>query len=377
MPKSVVITPRIQALIAQNNGGESVDLNSIAVFEASVLNTRSLSKPGSIFDKGQVSVDTLNQMATYLNSGGFIPLQTLHPNGDELPIGRFFHGQVMPSTLGDGSSELVTLFYIPKSDANYEKLDQGIIDEVSVGLVSKQMLCSACSWDYQGDDATFDNFYDRTCANGHVLGADGTHLKLNGLDRWTETSLVSKGAANNAKILGRAKQRLGQEQYDRLAASGVAPEQKMLIATTTDKPRSPNMDKELIAKIEEAATLKANAVHHAAELTSKDAEITALKASVTAKDAEIASLKAGTELSEATAKLSAAEAQVVELTTEKDTAAAKLAEVEAKLATAEAQVATLQAGAGNGGRAEGAAAGTEGKELTASNSAFKAAPRAR
>lgn len=376
MPKSVVITPRVQNLITKNNGGEPVDLNSIVVFEASVLNTRPLSKPGSIFDKGRVTDDTLKQMATYLNSGGFVPLQTLHPSGDELPIGRFFYAEVLPSTLGDGSSELVCLFYLPKTDDNVARLENGIIDEVSVGFVGQQLMCSECGWDYRSPEASMLNFYDRICANEHTLGDDGVYLKINGLDRWTETSLVSKGAAHNAKIMGRTKQRLGQEQYERLAASGIAPEQLMLIATTTET-RSPKMDKETIEMITQLAELKADAKHTTAALSAKDAEITALKASAADKDAEIAKLKEGTELKEATTKLSEVEGKVTELTTAKETAETALAASQAELATAKAQVATLQAGAGNGGRAEGAGAGNVKLGQAASASAFKAAPRAR
>lgn len=374
MPKSVPITPRVQGLIAKNNGGEQVDLNAIVVFEASVLNTRPLSKPGSIFDKGQVSPDTLNQMATYLNSGGFVPLQTLHPNGDELPIGRFFYAEVLPSTLGDGSQELVCLFYLPKDDANTPKLDNGIIDEVSVGFVGAQLLCSQCSWDYRGTDATLMNLYDRTCANDHVIGTDGTYLKVNGLDRWTETSLVSKGAAHNAKILGRTKQRLSQEDYQRLAASGIAPEQLMLIATTTETRSPKTMDKETIEMINQLAELKADAKHHTIALTSKDAEIVTLKASVESKDAEIAALKAGTELKDATTKLSAAEAQVIELTTAKTDAETQLTAAKAELDTAKLQIAALQAGAGNGGRSQGAG-GSRSEGSAPASSAFKSAPR--
>lgn len=372
MPKSVAITQRVQNLIAKNNGGEQVDYASIVVFEASVLNTRPLSKPGSIFDKGQVSSDTLKQMATYLNSGGFVPLQTLHPNGDELPLGRFFYAEVLPSTLSDGSEELVCLFYLPKTDENVPKLDNGIIDEVSVGFVGQQLLCSDCGWDYRSPDATFSNFYDRTCANDHVLGSDGVYLKINGLDRWTETSLVSKGAAHNAKILGRTKQRLGQEQYERLAASGIAPEQFMLIATTTET-RSPKMDKEMLELITQMAETKASVTIKDATIATKDAELTALKASNEALTTEIATLKAGTELKEATTKLAAAEATVTELTASKTTAETTLAETQAKLTTAETQIAALQAGAGNGGRANGAGDATHG--VSVASSAFKSAPR--
>jgi hypothetical protein len=373
MPKSVPITPRIQNLITKNNGGEAVDYGNIVVFEASVLNTRPLTKPGSIFDQGRVSDDTLKQMATYLNSGGFVPLQTLHPNGDELPLGRFFYGEVLPSTLGDGSSELVCLFYLPRTDDNVQKLENGIIDEVSVGFVGQQLLCSQCGWDYRSPDATLVNFFDRICENEHTLGTDGTYLKINGLDRWTETSLVSKGAAHNAKIMGRTKQRLGQD-YERLAASGIAPEQILLTATTTDTRSKKTMDKELIEMVNQLAELKADAKHHNIAVTAKDGEIATLKASVEAKDAEIAKLKEGTELKEATTKLTAAEAQVMELTASKTTVDTELAEVKAKLETAETQIATLQAGAGNGGRSQGAGGGKE-TGSAAAPSAFKAAPR--
>ena len=375
MAKSVPITPRIQNLITRNTGGDQVDFNAIVVFEASVTNTRPLTKPGSIFDKGQIQVDTLNQMASYLNSGGFVPLQTLHPNGDELPLGRFFYGEVLPSTLGDGSSELVCLFYLPKDDSNVPKLENGIIDEVSVGFVGQQLLCSKCSWDWRGPEASFSNFYDRVCGNDHVLGEDGAYLKINGLDRWTETSLVSKGAANNAKILGRTKQRLGQEQYDRLAASGVAPEHLMLIATTTTSPRSPKtMDKELI---EELANLKAGQKIHEHTISLKDAEITALKTTNEALSTENKTLKEGTELKAAQTSLAESQAKVTELEASAKTAETEVADLKAKLATAEAQVEVLKAGAGNGGRSQGSDTGTGATQGTTrhASSAFKSAPR--
>jgi hypothetical protein len=376
MPKSIAITPRIEQLISRNNGGEHIDLHSIAVFEASVLNTRPLSQPGSLFDKGVTTIETLNQMATYLNSGGLVPLQTLHQNGDELPVGRFFYGEVLPSTTGDGSNELVCLFYLPKSESDLVmKMDNGIIDEVSASLVAQHLLCSTCSWDWRSADATFANFYDRTCGNDHVLGADGVHLSISGLDRWTETSLVSKGAANNAKILGRTKQRLGQEQYDRLAASGIVPEQLMLIATTTET-RSPKMDKDMTELIEGLATTRASLTLKETELATANARITELTGETTRLSAEVATLKAGTTLTETTAQLTAAQAQVTELTAAAAASATELADTKAKLTTAEAQIAVLQAGAGAGGRGEGAGAGSS-REVrpSARNNAFKAPPR--
>ena len=70
---------------------------------------------------------------------------------------------------------------------------------------------------------------------GHVMGEDGAYAILDGLDDWLEQSLVSRGAANSAKILARTKQLLGEERYNQLAASGSRPEVTTLFATTSQE----------------------------------------------------------------------------------------------------------------------------------------------
>jgi hypothetical protein len=202
------------------------------------------------------------------------------------------------------------------------------------------------------------------------------HLNLIGLDRWTETSLVSKGASSNAKILGRTKQRLGTEHYERLAASGISPEAMILIANTTE-PRSPKkMDKEMIEMVNQLAELKAGQKFHDLTLTAKDGEITALKASVETLTAENAKLKDGAELKAAQTELATATAKVTELEASKTTAETELADLKAKLTTAETQIEVLKAGAGNGGRSNTGTGNGEGKNAAhAAPSAFKARPR--
>lgn len=212
--------------------------DDVVVFEATAINTLPLNKRGSIFENARTTRSTLTEMAAKLNEKeNSVPLHTLHMQGIEIPLGRVFYGYVQD--MPDGNAELRAQFYLPKSENEMiEKINLGIVDEVSVGLLSKQMLCSKCGWDYRGDDANFLHILDQTCENGHTIGEDGAHVVLQGCENWMETSLVSRGAASNAKIHGRAKELMPKEQQDRIAASGSSPEAVTLFASPTEpKPK--------------------------------------------------------------------------------------------------------------------------------------------
>lgn len=215
--------------------GSAIAASDIVVFEAAVANTRPLNKMGSIFNQGRITEDTLRQMASALNSGEeSVPLHTLHMQGGELPIGKVFQAEVISSE--DGDAELRAMFFLPASEsALVERINLGIIDEVSVGVKSKALLCSKCGFDYFSAEAGFENLYSMTCESGHTVGDDGTHVMLSGLDKWMELSLVSRGAASKPKILGRTKQVLGRETYDRIAADGLPPEAVVLFTASDDK----------------------------------------------------------------------------------------------------------------------------------------------
>jgi hypothetical protein len=231
--KAVDVTAEILAQIEKVTG-TTVGADDIVVFEAAVANTKPLNKMGSIFHEGRISEDTLRQMAEAVNSGQeSVPLHTLHAQGYELPIGKVFQGEVIRS--GDGEAELRAMFYLPKSEASMvEKINLGIIDEVSVGLKSKALLCSKCGFDYFSADSGFEHLYSQTCGNDHTIGMDGTHVKLAGLDKWMELSLVSRGAASKPKILGRTKQVMSKETYDRIAADGLPPEAVVLFTASSE-----------------------------------------------------------------------------------------------------------------------------------------------
>lgn len=225
-------------LLAQAQYVADTDLKAddIVVFEATVMSTMPITKPGSLFHGAKASRSLFSAMAESVNTKAqSVPLHTLHQQSFELPIGRVFHANV--EDRADGQSELRARFYLAKSEAQMiEKINLGILDETSVGVTSEQMLCSKCGFDYRGEDAGFENFFDQTCNNGHTIGEDGTHLVLQGLDRWMELSLVSRGASHKAKIHGRARSLMPKEQQDRLAASGENPEAVTLFTSATATP---------------------------------------------------------------------------------------------------------------------------------------------
>lgn len=245
--KEADITSEMLAQIERITG-TAVEASEIAVFETSALSTRPITKTGSIFHGARPSEDLLRQMALKLNSGEeSVPLHTLHQQGSELPIGRVFQAEVISA--GDGESELRALFYLPKSEEDLvQKINLGILDEVSVGVSSQQMLCSKCGFDYLGEEADFSNLWSQTCNSDHTLGEDGAHIKMIGLDKWMELSLVSRGASSKPKIMGRAKQVMGKETYDRIAASGVAPEAVVLFTGSQEKEPAMTVKAEFDAK---------------------------------------------------------------------------------------------------------------------------------
>lgn len=210
-----------------------VSETDIVVFEATVASTRPITKPGSVFDGARISRSTLQAMADAVKSKEqSVPLHTMHRQGDELPIGRVFTAALEDTP--NGETELKAQFYLSKSEVDLiEKVNLGILDETSVGMTSVKMTCSKCGWDYRGEDANFMHFLEQTCENGHTIGESGTHIIMQGLDRWMELSLVSRGASSKAKIHGRAQRLMPQEQQDRIAASGNVPEAVTLFASPT------------------------------------------------------------------------------------------------------------------------------------------------
>jgi hypothetical protein len=296
MAKTVAITPQIEEWIRGAMNDPEFDTSKVSVFEAYLVSTRPIQKRGSIFDKGRIQPGVLRAMAEWVANGNAVPIHTLH-NDEMLPVGRAFYAQT--EELDDGEYALRGLFYIDNSEEDLvQKVNNGTVDEVSVGLSTEKILCSECDFDFKGDEADIINILEQTCENGHTMGRDGAHVRMVGFDRWLETSLVSRGASQNSKILSRAKQALGKEERERLAANGVAPEATILVATSNiqeddmangkegggSEGRAASSDLNLNGLIDQVTDLKA-------DNKAKDGKISDLEASVSKKDEEIATLK--------------------------------------------------------------------------------------
>ena len=143
--KRIEVTERIKAFIKASVGDE-IDYTQVAVFEATAVTSLPLNKRGTIFDKGQITADTFVEAANLINTGTFVPLHTLHEQGYEIPVGRVFYGEHVKSN--QGVDELRALFFVDAtSPALISRLDTGALEEVSVGMQFKRLLCSTCNID--------------------------------------------------------------------------------------------------------------------------------------------------------------------------------------------------------------------------------------
>lgn len=319
MPKYLEMTSEIERLIKASIHDEDFDTSAVFVYETIVANTKPINKRGSLYDKAQFTRRTLGDMADWLNAGNSIPLQTLH-NTDELPTGRMFSAKLYERE--DGEAELRGLFYVPKAKEDVvADIEASVINSVSVGFLSKQFLCSECGWDFFGDDADFMSLWERTCENGHVLGEDGVHGRIVGLDAWFETSLVPTGAVGEAKIVSRAKSQMSQAQFERLAASGFAPEAVVLSANFKEDPMpEPKAGGDQAGAAELTKMVQAygetigelTVTKH--KLTEAEGQVATLTEEIKGLKEELEATKAPADLEEVQGKLTAAEQTVEKLT---------------------------------------------------------------
>lgn len=327
--KQLPMTPALSARI-KLAVGEDVETEGLAVFECIALNTKSLpGKGGSLFESAKIPVLTLQQMASWLEAGGHIPLISDHQLMGE-PKGRAFAGELHMADDGV-TAELRVLFYLDATeDRLIAKLNAGTLDEVSVSFLSTQFLCSECDWDYFSGEALPENFYERTCANGHKIGEDGVHAKLVGLDKFIELSLVARGAADNPKIVGRSKSKLQPtSQQLRLAASGIEIDGLVCEATTGEETVSTTPDftkltTDLVNARVSEGTLTASNTALNSQVVALTASAETLQTALTAAEASVAELNV---------KLTAAEAAPSNQA-DYDSAIAFLGEVLTKVLTA-------------------------------------------
>lgn len=360
MPKQVVKTPAILAAM-QKHAGEGVDVSALPAWEGIVANNLPIQKKGHIWNGAVMQPSMLNGIADKINAGG-APFHTLHQQGDELPVGKVFHAQPMENE--QGLPETRAMFYVTPTDSNADLiagLDSGAIDVLSLGVAAKALLCSECGFDYLGPDASISNLYDQTCANGHEIGTDGTHLNLSGVDKLYELSAVSQGAIQGSKIVPGSKARM------QLAAT--ADNKSPILFLSIKEPRlmadkSDPTILELAGQVSTANVALAAATANVATLT---ASVTALTADKTALTAQVATLTTENTTLKATpdaTKLAAETASLMGATTflkaqatkaltatggdPKTVDAMDVAALTATIEAAQAKLATLIPGGGKG-----------------------------
>ncbi len=355
--KRIELTERIKALI-KASVGDDIDYEKIAAFEATAVTSLPLNKRGSVFDRGQITAETFIEAANLLNTGLFVPLHTLHEQGYEIPVGRLFYGEHVKSN--QGTDELRVLFFVDGTSPDLiSRLDTGTIEEVSVGMQFKRLLCSTCNIDLMEDN---ESIWSQTCKNGHVMGMGSNHVKPDGVANFREMSLVSKGASNGAKVLGAQKRLLASAYYkdgSALAASLKDPEFMLFGSPTKLAEEDPMLIAELQAKLVKAegdltltatakaeaegkvATLEAAKVTLEAAKTEAEGKVATLEAAKTEAEGKVATLEAAK--TEAEGKVAALEAAQVEADAAKVALEAAKAEVETKLLAAETELAPLKA----------------------------------
>lgn len=290
-----------EAMLAQIRklAGSDVSAEDIVVFEATAAGTRPVKQRGSMYNGAKMTRDTLEAMARAVNSGEqSVPLHTMHNNHSELPVGRVFQATVVGSM--DGEYELRAFFYLPKTEtALIESINLGVLDEVSVGFLAEKAMCSKCGHDFFAPGADFYQLFSRTCDNNHVLGEDGVHLILSGVDTFSELSLVSRGASSRAKIHGQNR------QSERLAASG-APVAAMFLSATPTVPNQKEasvadpISPELAARLEAFEAKLTASTDNAAALAAATAQLATVQAALAASEAQVVTIQEALTASEAT-----------------------------------------------------------------------------
>ncbi|MDV2968702.1 hypothetical protein RZ532_22190 [Nitratireductor aquimarinus] len=305
--KQISKTPDIIARLER--AGASVD--DVVVFEAIALNNRPLRKRHPLYNGAVAQRSLLLEMALALELESR-PLQIMHDK-EELPRGRVFFGELRD----EGDTELRVLFWVDKTYQNeIQLIENGTVDQVSVGMLPKQMICSADGFDFFGEGAGVEHIFTGTTPDGHTVGKNGVYCKMVGLETFFEISLVGQGGAENARIVNNDQSHFSP-RMQALAASAKLDHLALTAIATTSRTETPLMDvKELLAELRTVEK----------DSTKFQIENEQLKASNTALTTERDALKT---------QLEAASKGEPEIKTELDALKADHEGVKAELASAE------------------------------------------
>lgn len=292
--RHIEITAEMAARIEKLNPGS--DITKLIAFESIALNQLPIRKRHFLYEGAVHEPSVLYAMADRASREP-VPLYAEH-NSFDSALGYVFHAAVL-------GNELRSQFAIDIGEEEFvRKVQNGTYGQVSVSNKAEKALCSECGWDYFGEEATFDNIYGGVCGNGHKLREDGVHLRLHGLDEWFELSLVVVGGSQGARIVAPGAAKLSANHSKVLAAKNSQDKLPLILTGSADLSQSQSSskekntmdEKELLgkfeAKIEEAATLKADKTRLTVEKDALDTDLKAANDKVEKLEAEVKELKA-------------------------------------------------------------------------------------
>ena len=250
--------------------GEDISPDNYVVYKARAISTEAISKRGSNLLNGATPTENfIRSIVAMANEPQKnVSVHTMHDDWS-LSIGRVF--DMWEVVEFDSVHAAYAYLAILKNDENkevIEKIDGGILDEVSIGFEIKSGKCSVCGWDFfdnnLSEDDKLEHLWNATCANGHVMGKDGAHLVLDEPKSFSEISIVNQGAAHKAKIQEIAKFSLSFEDAKKDAKSLLA---KVGNTTVLTKLESKMTEEEMTAKF---AEMEAKLADMSAKLSSSE-----------------------------------------------------------------------------------------------------------
>lgn len=308
MAKRLTLTENLINKIKEKCG-EDVNLSSMVYYQARGISTEPISQ-NSLYDKGILTREALMDFVRLINEPlNTVTIQTMHDTS-VLPTGKVFYAELKDEP--SGHSAVYTVFGVSVQHQDIiDKVDNGIIDEVSFGFQPKQILCSECNKDFLDEDVDFFDLITGTCPEcGAVMGKDGAHVIVPAIERVSELSLVTRGAAKHAKILDSIYQMAMSDENSpviTLTKKGVKDDLlKLNLCSTINK--EVDMNKEDLEAALSAATtpLKEELTKMQSTLASLGEEKTALEAAKNEAEQAKAALEENvTSLSEEKTKLEA------------------------------------------------------------------------
>ena len=310
MAIQVVKTPAIENQLRLILGQEA-DLSQVAVYEMVALGQKPL-KTSGLYSNAVVSEQTMYKLVS-LSEMRPVPIIELHAAYSTLPVGRVFKSGVR-------NGQLHALAYFTKQGQTdlIAKMDTGTIRDVSVGFTPSSLTCSACNYDFlaseDGRELLFEGYFSGStkCGNDHTMGKDNVYLQIMDVSSWSETSLVTRGASEDARMLGKEFQVLANEDFTPIPLAASTKIDTLLQCNTNppvtieDNPMDATI---LRAEVELRckAEAKADRAEVEAQLAQSKSELEAIKAThaaeIAAKETAIADKEAALAEAE-TAKVS-------------------------------------------------------------------------